>query len=352
MRRGRALDPEQVLVRDPREVDPARGREPVPLEEPRVDLHELVAAVARVTLELDLREPSVADGREQAQPRVHHLLHPQRLADATRAHEPRRLPELAAAEDAERRPSRVEVAAERVQRVVAPGNELLHHRLVLLRLRVGLLELGLGLAAEGLPLVAPLELDRVGRLHEHGEAELARESERLCRRARVAGLRHVDPRRLRGLELSTLVLDARELVPRRGTDRGNARRAPPAAARWRSATRRAWGRSAPGGRARPRARPGVRRSRPRRRPRSARGLRARSGTEGRAPTAGGRPRPRRRPPDRASGWPPARSPSRRPRRRRADGRGERAAAAASAGSRRRVTRPILESPAGAQTTMR
>ncbi len=67
---------EQVAVRDPGEVDTAGGGEPVPLVEARVDLHELVAPVARVALELDLREAVVAERAEEAEACVDDLLHP------------------------------------------------------------------------------------------------------------------------------------------------------------------------------------------------------------------------------------------------------------------------------------
>ena len=52
---------EQVAVGDPRQVDAAGGGEAVPLPEARVDLHELEDAVARVALELDLRDPVEPD---------------------------------------------------------------------------------------------------------------------------------------------------------------------------------------------------------------------------------------------------------------------------------------------------
>src|SRR5262245_21789007 len=53
---GRERVADQVAIGDPREVDAARRRETVPLPQARIHLQELVAAVARVAHELDLRD--------------------------------------------------------------------------------------------------------------------------------------------------------------------------------------------------------------------------------------------------------------------------------------------------------
>ena len=90
-----------------------------------------------------------------------------RLADATGPDARRRLPELSAGEDAERPPVARDVAADRVERVVAAGNELLHHGRELLRPRVGVFDLVERLAPEGLAAEAQLEADGMLRLDEH-----------------------------------------------------------------------------------------------------------------------------------------------------------------------------------------
>src|ERR1041384_4773435 len=113
----------EVLVGDLRQVDPARSREPVPLPEPRVHLHQAVGAVARVALELDLRVAHVSELAQELEPLVDHLVDPDRLPDAARPHSRRRLPQLAAAEAPERLAVGGEVAAERVELVVATGDE-------------------------------------------------------------------------------------------------------------------------------------------------------------------------------------------------------------------------------------
>ena len=112
---------------------PQAASERVPLPETRVDLHQLEPAVARIALELHLRQAEVAERVQQAQRRVDGLLHPDGLADAARADAGRRLPQLAAGEDAERPAVAPQVAADGVERVVAAGNQLLHHRPELLR---------------------------------------------------------------------------------------------------------------------------------------------------------------------------------------------------------------------------
>src|SRR5205085_7656687 len=101
----------------PWHVDAAGRREAVPLPEARVDLHQLVAAVARVALELDLGDAAEAEGGQEAQRVVDDLLHPDRLAHPARADAGGRLPQLAPAENAECAAVRVDVAADGVQRV-------------------------------------------------------------------------------------------------------------------------------------------------------------------------------------------------------------------------------------------
>src|SRR5213078_5067646 len=93
---------DEVLVREPRQVDTAGSREAVPLPEPRVDLHQAVGAVARVALELDLREALVPELAQEPQALVDYLLDPNGLPDPARADPGRRLPQLAPAEEAER----------------------------------------------------------------------------------------------------------------------------------------------------------------------------------------------------------------------------------------------------------
>src|SRR4029079_293150 len=137
---------DQVLVRDPREIDAARSRKPVPLPQARVDLTQAVAAVSRVALELDLRQPDVSERAQERQPLVDDLVDPHRLADPAPPDPPRRLPQLPSAEEAQRLAVAVEVAAERVELLVTAGDPLLDERLVLGGLRGGALGLGPRLA--------------------------------------------------------------------------------------------------------------------------------------------------------------------------------------------------------------
>src|SRR4051812_11452737 len=181
----------------------------MPLPQPRVDLHQPVSAVAGVALELDLREAGMAELAEEPQSLVDDLLDPDRFADTARSDPRRGLPELAAAEEAERLAVRREVAAERVELIVATGDQLLNEGLVLIGLHEGLLDLGAGLAAERLAAEAPLEALCRRRLHEHRIAELVRG------RAGRRPPRHGDPRRLRRLELAALGLDPRKHFPGR-----------------------------------------------------------------------------------------------------------------------------------------
>jgi hypothetical protein len=88
--------PDEVPVGDARQIDPAGRGEAVPLPEPWVDLHQLELAVSCVALELDLGETEVAERCEQPKRRVHGVLHPDRLADTTRADAAGGLPELPA----------------------------------------------------------------------------------------------------------------------------------------------------------------------------------------------------------------------------------------------------------------
>ena len=129
---------------------PSAAASPCQSQKPRVHLHELEPAVARVALELDLRHAVEVEGTEQPQGGVDGLLHPDGLADAARADARRRLAELAAAEEAEHRAVGGDVAADGVQLVVTAGDQLLHHRLERLRVGVRTLQLLRRLAAEGL----------------------------------------------------------------------------------------------------------------------------------------------------------------------------------------------------------
>ena len=135
---------EEVCVRDARQVDAARAREAVPLPEARVDLHQPEAAVARVTLELDLREPEVVERLSSRSAASTASWAQTRLADTTRPDAARRrLPQLASGEDAERAAVAREVAPDRVQRVVAAGYVVLDDRSELFGLRKRVFELRL-----------------------------------------------------------------------------------------------------------------------------------------------------------------------------------------------------------------
>ncbi len=205
----------QVAVGDQRHVDSARRCEPVPLPEPRVDLHQLVAPVARIALELDLGDAVEAQRAQEAQPGVDDLLDPDRLADSTRPHHRRDLQDLPSREEPERLAVLPQVAAEAVQLVVAAGDQLLDHRCEVLGVAVGAVDLGSGLRAERLAVELPLEPHRMGRLDQDGVAELVPRRTRLGRRLRIARLGNVDAGLRRRLELEALVLDPFEHVPRR-----------------------------------------------------------------------------------------------------------------------------------------
>ena len=172
---------DEVRVRDPRQVDAAGRCERVPLPQARVDLHQLELAVARIALELHLRQADVVERGEKPQRRVDGVLHPDGLADAAGADH-----RAASAAASGRRRRRAagrsrQVAADGVERVVAAGNELLHHRCELLGARVGVPDLVQRLAAERLPAEALLEADVVLRLDEHRQPDLLGGAARLVR---------------------------------------------------------------------------------------------------------------------------------------------------------------------------
>ena len=193
----------------------------MPLPQARIDLHQLEATVALVPLELHLREAVVVERTEQAQRRVDDLLHPDRFADTARADSGGRLLQLPPAEDAERAPVPGQIAADAVEGAVSARDELLHHRLELLRACVGPLQLARRLAPERLPPETPLEADRVARLHERREAELLSGRPCLGRRAGMARLRDVESGSGLPLELRALALNVHEPIPRRkGSQQG------------------------------------------------------------------------------------------------------------------------------------
>jgi len=185
----------------------------VPLPEAWIDLHQLVAAVPRVPLELHLREAEVLELVQEVKRRLDDLFHPDGLADTAGADSGRGLPQLAAAEDAERRTGPRDVAADGVERVVAARDELLHHRRELLRAHVRVFRLLHRVAAEGLPAEALLEADRMLRLDEDREADLLRRGAGIVRRPRVARAGRVDAEGRGLLELGALALDSFEHVP-------------------------------------------------------------------------------------------------------------------------------------------
>ena len=136
-----AAPAEKVEVRDAGEVHAERRCEAVPEPEAGIDLHELVAAVARVALELHLRDAVEVESTEQSQRGVDVLLHPDRFAHAAGSDAGRRLAELAAAEQPQHGAVGSEVAADCVQLIVAARDQLLHHRLERLGVGVRALEL-------------------------------------------------------------------------------------------------------------------------------------------------------------------------------------------------------------------
>ena len=185
----------------------------MPLPEARVDLHELVAAVAVITLELHLREAVEAEGAEQSHRRRDRLVHPHGLPDATRSHAGRRLAQLPAAEQAQHNAVGGDVATDRVQLVIAAGDELLDHRRERLCIRVGAFELHYAVAAERLAAEAAFEAIRIGGLHQDGIADVCGRGPGFFDGGRVRGDGNVDAHLECPLELHALALDQREDVP-------------------------------------------------------------------------------------------------------------------------------------------
>src|SRR4029078_12259189 len=105
-----------------------------------------------------------------------------------------------AAEDSERLAVGREVAAERVELVVATRDEFLDERLILLGLGPRALGLRAVRAPKSLAAEAPLEALGRRRLDEHRVCEVVREGRRPAR--------HRNPDPLRGLELRAFALDS------------------------------------------------------------------------------------------------------------------------------------------------
>src|SRR5690349_17474061 len=120
---------DQVAIRDPRQVDAARRGEAVPLPQARVHLEQLVAAVARVAHELDLRDAVEIERTQEREAVLDDFLHPERLAGPGAAHVAAGLAQLVPGEEAERLALAVEVAAERPHLIRSARDQLLHHRL-------------------------------------------------------------------------------------------------------------------------------------------------------------------------------------------------------------------------------
>src|SRR5580765_6644940 len=186
----------------------------MPLPQPRVDLHQLEAAVARIALELDLRQAVVAECLEEPQRRVDGLLHPDSFAHAAGADARRGLAQLPSREDSERKTRSRQVAADGVERVVSAGNQLLHHRSELLGARVGLRDLVERRAAKRLFAETLFEADRVLGLDEHRQAELLGRAAGLLRRTGIVRAGRVDACERCRVELLALALHALEQVPR------------------------------------------------------------------------------------------------------------------------------------------
>ena len=235
--RPAAAGAEQVEVRDARQVDPAGGREPVPLPETRVDLHELVAPSRGSRLNSTCETPVEvrARGRRRSPGSTTSCTQtasPTRHVPTTR----RRLAELAAAEEPERLAVRGEVAPERVELSSPPG---------ISSCTIGSYGSASAYARSSSAGVSQRNAWRrnrrlkpvgVGRLHEHRVAELA-PPPRAPRppSARVRRPRDVDPRRLGRARAARACSGCARGPPRSGTGRGSARRALARCARSRSA---------------------------------------------------------------------------------------------------------------------
>src|SRR6185437_15305253 len=151
-----------------------------------------------------------AERLEEPQRRVNRLLHPDGLAHAAGADTRRGLAQLPSREDAERDACSREVAADRVERVVSAGYQLLHHRSELLGARVGLRDLVDRRAAERLFTEPLFEADRMLGLDEHRQAELLGRVAGFLRRAGIVRAGYVDACERCGVELFALALHALE----------------------------------------------------------------------------------------------------------------------------------------------
>ena len=171
---GPLLAAQHVEVGDARKVHAAGARQPVPLPEPGIHLHQLEAPVARVQPELGLRDAVVAERREQRECLLDDVLAPARLAHAAGAEAARHLQELAPAEQPERRAGGIRVRAHRPQRRVVARDHLLQQRLAVGGAAPGLEQLGRRLADDHGPPEAPLERDRIAGLDDRRVGERGR----------------------------------------------------------------------------------------------------------------------------------------------------------------------------------
>ena len=212
-RRRRPAD--RVQVGDAGQVDPAGARQPVPLPEPRVDLHQLEPPIALVEPELGLRDAVVAERLEQRERLLDGVVAPARLADPAGAEAPRHLRQLAPAEHAERPPLCARVGADGPERVVGARDHLLHERSRIAGLAPSRHELIEVRADEHRPAVAPLERDRVARLDQCWKGQLGGGLANLLLARRRERARRRDPDGLRDRVLVALPLQLLEHAPAR-----------------------------------------------------------------------------------------------------------------------------------------
>ena len=100
----------------------------MPFPQARIHLDQLVQAVARIVLELDLRDAVEAKRAQELQRVVGKRRSPARFRDACSPDLARRLPELPSGEEAELLAVARQIGADRPQRVVVAGYPLLRER--------------------------------------------------------------------------------------------------------------------------------------------------------------------------------------------------------------------------------
>ena len=196
------------------EVDAAGGGQAVPHPVARVDLHEAVAAVARVALELDLADAVVAELVQQAQACLGELGHPQAHGHAHVAEARGVLAQLVPGELRQRSRLGVQVRPQGVQLLVAAGHDVLQHqRAAVAHLVVDAQQLVARGDLEHVPAKAGLEGQRLDGLEDAREADLVGAAREVVVAVDEHGLRRVHADAPRGLDLLALVVQTLHRLP-------------------------------------------------------------------------------------------------------------------------------------------